>query len=401
MQAGSRELRIYLCIFIAQKPGPGQLVVMNPVIRIQLVNSVATELRRRLIQGELKGQLPGARLLAKALGVSVPTVCKALHQLHQEGFLTGGGDRKRWQTADLTQTGLKGALPAKRPATRPGRLLYVSTLPLSIERQTGVEVFAKILDLLGAKGWEVMYRAVPLVNARKPHRAWDDLLRFARPDALVVQGGSEVFGTWAVQNRLRTLFVGGEPGKSQLPMIMVRASIMLRQALERLFATGHRRILIPLCGRIPQFAENCRRQTREYALELGVDPEAVVFAESEYSSPELLAGAMRQHWRRYAPDALIIFDWREYLAASSFLKEASIAIPRDVSVVLLSHNPTMEWHLPTLCHFMHPVEEIARVCAKWVAGGKPMLGNGEVMEFRSKWVEGASIANRTKKARPE
>jgi DNA-binding LacI/PurR family transcriptional regulator len=181
---------------------------------------------------------------------------------------------------------------------------------------------------------------------------------------------------------------------------MVRASIMLRQALERLFATGHRRVLIPLCGRIPQFAENCRRQVRESALELGVDPEAIVFAESEYSSPEVLAGAMRQHWRKHAPDALIIFDWREYLAASSFLKETSIAIPRDVSVVLLSHNPTMEWHLPALCHFMHPVDEIARVCAKWVAGGKPMVGNGEVMEFRSKWVEGASIADRTKKARP-
>lgn len=373
---------------------------MNPVIRIQLVNSVATELRRRLIQGELKGRLPGARLLAKALGVSVPTVCKALHELHEEGLVTGGGDRKRWEAGDLTQTRPNGELPAKRPASRPGRLLYVSTLPLSIERQTGVEVFAKTLDLLSAKGWEVMYRGVPFVSARKPHRAWDDLLRFSKPDALVVQGGSEVFGLWAMQNQLRTLFVGGDSGSNPIPTIMVRASMMLRQVLERLFASGHRRVLIPLCGRIPQFAERCRNEVRECAMELGVGVEAVVFAESEYSSPEVLAGAMRQHWRKQAPDALIIFDWREYLAASSFLAEAGISIPRDVSVVLLSHNPTMDWHLPALCHFMHPVEEIAKACAKWVVGGKAMLGSGRVMEFQPRWVEGASIADRTKKARP-
>lgn len=400
MKAESSELRIYLCIFVAQNSNEGQFGRMNSIVRIQLVGTVATELQRRLIQGELKGRLPGARILAKALGVSVPTVCKALHQLQEEGFITGGGDRKRWEAADLTQANFRRAPAAKRSASRPGRLLYVSTLSLSTERQTGVEVFANILDLLSAKGWEVMYRAVPFVSARKPHRAWDDLLRFAKPDALVVQGGSEVFGTWAMQNQLRTLFVGGDSGRNQIPTIMVRASMMLRQALERLFASGHRRILIPLCGRIPQFAERCRRQTQECAVELGVDPAAIVFAESDYSTPEVLAAAMRQHWRKQAPDALIIFDWREYLAASSFLKEASISIPRDVSVVLLSHNPTMDWHLPALCHFMHPVEEIARSCAKWVISGKATLGNGPFMEFQPRWVDGASIADRTKKARP-
>jgi DNA-binding LacI/PurR family transcriptional regulator len=133
---------------------------------------------------------------------------------------------------------------------------------------------------------------------------------------------------------------------------------------------------------------------------MGVDPGAIVFAESDYSSPEVLAGAMRQHWRKLAPDALIIFDWREYLAVSSFLKEASIVIPKDLSVVLLSHNPTMDWHLPSLCHFMHPVEEIARASAKWVISGKPFIGGGQYMEFRPKWADGASIADHTKKARP-
>lgn len=351
--------------------------------------------------GDLSGNLPGARLLAKALGVSVPTICKALHKLHEEGVLVAGGDRKRWQVGDLKAPSANARSgSARHIGSHPGRLLFISSLPLSTERQSGVEVFTHILDMLGAKGWEVMHRSVPFVSARKPHRSWDELLRFSKPDAMIVMGGSEVFATWARQNQIRTLFVGGDSGKNLLPTIMVRVSIMLRQALERLISTGHRRILIPLCGRIPQFAEKCRKQTAECAADLGIDPACVVFAESEYSSPDVIAGALRQQWRKQAPDALIIFDWREYLAASSFLKEAAVSIPADVSVVLLSQNPTMDWHIPLLCHFAHPVEEIARASAKWVLHGKPLPGGGQFMEFNPRWVEGKSIANRTKKARP-
>lgn len=375
---------------------------MNSIVRTQLVDVVAIELHRRLVAGELKGRLPGARLLAKALGVSVPTVCKALHKLNEDGVLIGGGGRKRWQVGDLNEAAIRrGAASPRRSGSRPGKLLFVSALPLSTERQSGVEVFAHILDLLSAKGWEVTHRSVGFVSARKPHRAWDELLRFSKPDAMMVLGGSEVFGTWAVQNRIRTLFIGGETGRHEIPMVMVKASLMLRQALERLITTGHRRILIPLCGRIPKFTEGCKKQTLECAMELGVDPACIVHAESEYSSPEVLAAAMRQQWRKQAPDALIIFDWREYLAASHFLKDASVSIPNDVSVVLLSHNPTMDWHIPTLCHFMHPVEDIARACAKWALNGRPLAGNHHLLEFRPRWVEGNSIANRTKKARPE
>ncbi len=374
---------------------------MNSIVRTQLVDVVAAELHRRLVAGELKGRLPGTRLLAKALGVSVPTVCKALHKLREDGVLIGGGGRKRWQAGDLNVTAARiGTKSPRRVGTRPGKLMFVSAMPLSTERQSGVEVFAHVIDLLSSKGWEVTHRSVGFVSARKPHKAWDELLRFSKPDAMMVLGGSEVFGAWAMQHRIRTLFIGGESGRLGIPTVMVKASLMLRQALEKLISSGHRRILIPLCGRIPKFTENCKKQTLECAMELGVDPACVVHAESEYSSPEVLAAAMRQQWRKQAPDALIIFDWREYLAASHFLKEAGISIPNDVSVVLLSHNPTMDWHIPTLCHFMHPVEDIARACAKWALHGKPLPGNPQMLEFRPRWVEGNSIANRTKKARP-
>ena len=61
-----------------------------------------------------------------------------------------------------------------------------------------------------------------------------------------------------------------------------------------------------------------------------------------------------------------MLDWREFVAASGFFREARVEIPRDLSVVMLSQNPIMDWHSPAITHFEHPVKLMARTVAKWV-----------------------------------
>jgi hypothetical protein len=54
----------------------------------------------------------------------------------------------------------------------------------------------------------------------------------------------------------------------------------------------------------------------------------------------------------------------------------------------------MEWHMPRITHFEHPVKPMARMISKWVTeGNKPPAPQGSI-EVRARWVEGESVAAR-------
>lgn len=378
---------------------------MNPVIpRISLPEVVADELRRRLADGAFKDTLPGVRGLSKVLGVSVPTVCRALHLLEGEGLLDGGGGRRRRRVAAEKPAAEVARNARGGAAKRGGRLLFLSGHALGSERQSGVEVFAAILDLLGPKGWEVTHRVVGFGNTAKPRQAWDEMLRLNRPDALIVLNGTATLAKWASNQGLRTLFLGGESGDSGVPMLAIRTSSMLATALEKLVATGHERILLPMCGRTPTFVNACRKATHAWLIAAKVSPSRLIIAETPYAAPEVMADLIRAYWKKHSPDALISMDCREFVAASCAFKQLRVSIPEDVSVVNLSHNPSMSWHVPAISHFEHPVKQLARTAAKWVMdgkGGRVPSSRETFVEVRANWVEGGSILNRKQARRRE
>jgi DNA-binding LacI/PurR family transcriptional regulator len=127
-----------------------------------------------------------------------------------------------------------------------------------------------------------------------------------------------------------------------------------------------------------------------------MDAKSVSLPETSYSRPEVLVDLLRRHWRRQVPDAVVFLDWREFIAASGFFREAGILIPRDVSVILLSQNPDMDWHLPSITHLHHPVRAMARISARWVAAGKSGPAILPTTEVKAKWVEGQSVVSRRK-----
>jgi LacI family transcriptional regulator len=390
-----------LCNRIAQIPGHRQIARVQPIVKRGLVDEVAEALRGRLASGELKGMLPGVRLLAKTLGVSVPTICRALHQLEVEGALAGGGKSRRWRVPEnRAESGERTKLEGIRApgvagrADRRGRLLFLSSLSLSSERHAGVEVFAELLDQLGNSGWEIMHRVENYASAVQPRKSWDKLLKLTQPDAIVALGGTPAFGGWLQEKRIRSLFIGGDPGGSGVPVVAVSTSTMLHYALERLLSLGHRRILLPLCGRAPAFAARCHRVVAEAAVLTKRPREDIVIAETAYAGPEVIVDLMRRQWRKDPPDALIMLDSREFLAASGFFREAGVEVPRDLSVVVLSHNPIMDWHLPAITHFEHPVKLMARTVSKWVTQGRVSYTPEPLMEVRARWVDGQSVLHR-------
>jgi DNA-binding LacI/PurR family transcriptional regulator len=385
---------------IAQIESFGIIRNMDPILKKGLVGAVVVDLRERVANGELSGVLPGVRLLSKALGVSVPTVCKALHQLEEEGILTGSGGRRRWRISgsqggtDPEKKSSQKRQSTSKQGPRSGRLLFLAAMQLSSERHSGVEVFAELLDHLGASGWEVMHRVENFGSSKNPRKSWDELLKLAKPDAMVVLGGTPSLGMWAASRKLRTLFLGGDPGESGIPVLAVKVATMLKYALERLLSQGHQRILIPLCGRPKAFVSRCQMAATEIAAESNKPRDRIVIADTAYARPEVMVGLLRKQWRKQAPDALIFLDSRELLAADGFFREIGVEVPRDLSVVILSQNSILDWHQPTITHFEHPVKLMARTISRWVTHGRPSFDLESITEVRARWVEGKSVIAR-------
>lgn len=373
---------------------------MDLQLRRSLGESLADSIRDQIHSGRMGTRLPGVRLLAKTYGVSVPTVCKALHLLGGEGLLTGGG-RHHWRIAEsgIPRAGRKpksGSGPEKN--VRTARLLFLSTQPLGGEKFSGLEVFAELSDLLGSKGWEVIHRILPFNNRRKPRGTWNDLLKVTRPDAIIALSGTPELAKWIDGTGIRCLFLGGATDGTGIPVLAVSSGEMFREAVTRLVEMGHRSILAPFCDRQSGFVADCTRAMMEALEAAGLDRRTVVVAETPYARPDVVRNLLRRQWPRCRPDALLLVDWREFVAACAYLRENGLDIPRDLSVVILSHNSSMEWHIPPITHFELPVKRLAKVAAKWVTGGTlPKGGQGNRILIAPRWVEGGSVAARRTK----
>lgn len=366
---------------------------MNLIRKKTLVETVVLELRKHLGKGEMRESLPGVRLLSQTLGVSVPTVCKALQVLEAEGFLKSGGDRRRWRLANPS-SGVTEPLSVSALKTTSRRVLFLTPQPLGNGRFGGVEAFASLIDRLASSDWELVYRVEQFSDAKNPRRSWDQLMATMNPGAMIVLGGTPVLAKWAAKLPCRTLFLGGDPGSVGLPLIAVSLSMMLEEAAARLLAMGHRRILLPLCARLPYIVEKCSRVANNLNRAGIKQGNSFVLVESQYTGPEIIVNLLRKQWKNDPPDAVIFFDWREFLAASGFFNQAGIMIPRDVSVIILSQNTSMEWHLPSISHYEHPVKMISRSIARWVLDKNVRCDPGMFPEVKATWHEGNSVTTR-------
>lgn len=374
---------------IRQKP------IVNTELKKSLSSVLAEELRARISGGGLGPEMPGVRLISKAYGVSVPTASKAMQWLAEEGVLESRGGRRNWRVA--SGHGAPTSVTADRGVTRrgsKGNLLVLSAFGLGEERYTNSQFVTELLNALGATGWEARHRVLNFEHAKRPKRAWGELLKSMEPDAVVVVGGTDCVARWLAQQKVRSLFVGGDAGQTGIPLLALSAGEMYRRAVKHLLELGHRRILTSFCGRLPGFVERCTRAIQETLEESGADSGSMKIVETPYSGPEVTANLLRRNWPKYQPDALIFLDWREFLAASGFLREAGLTIPRDISVVILSHSSSMEWHIPRLSHFELPHRELARLAGRWVTDGKLPKSIRNLVRVTPRWVEGDSIAKR-------
>ncbi len=349
-----------------------------------------------LISGARPGDpMPSLRAIALRFNVSVPTVSAAFSRLEAEGVVQSGGERRRWKVGEAVglvgqkSTARKGAMPPKEK-----KLLYLTSFPMREWKSSAMEVHASLAAALTAEGWQLVHRVTGHGQAKHSHKSWDELLHEVQPDAMVALTGNRVLAGWAIQQPTRMLFLGGTCDPYPLPMVKIGISGPLEELIGRLIDLGHRHIALPLCGRNPEFVQAMKAVIRRSLAARSGSGAEVHELVTPYSTPDVLYDALRKHWRQHRPDALILFDWREFVTAGSFFRDAGVSMPEDLSVALLSNDNSMSWHVPKLAHYEFNTMKLAKAVVRWTVNGARTASSDLTITLRATWREGGSLRDR-------
>lgn len=145
--------------------------------------------------------------------------------------------------------------------------------------------------------------------------------------------------------------------------------MMVDDAMQRLIALGHRRIVLPLCERPPTFASAIKEVVQKRLEAAGVTYVASYHTpESEYMTPEVTWRMMEAAFARTAPTALVFLDRKELVTTSCLLSKLGVRVPEDLSVILLNEQMEADWFVPKLACFRFPIKRLAGTLATWVEG---------------------------------
>lgn len=352
-------------------------------------DEVYEELRTACLNGKWKAKLPGARTLGASLGVSPPTVLKAMAVLATEGILLRTGNNKAYQV------NTQFSKHHQNHANSRGKSILILTPSLMEElNQTTSRVVKRLKSSLTDQGWKMKELVIDYINAKKPHDSWDRMIDIDVNTPIIAVNGTPAIADWAARHNMRILFIGGLLGGRNGTVIAVSSTTIAIKAIESLIALGHRRIILPLNGRPEELKASLKSALKSRIESLGeVYQTSYHNPESPYFSREIVRDTMMMYAKSTLPTAIIFLDWRELLAAYCYLSELGMKVPKDVSLILLNDQSEAEWFSPELTRFTFPLDGFVKALKKWLTEPNPQ--SQEVL-LQPTLIKGASIAPSSK-----
>lgn len=358
---------------------------MLEIARIGLAETTAAAIHAQIKAGRWQGRLPGARRLAEESHVSQPTVLAALNLLAGKGIITGG-KRRAYRIADATEN-----FGVVKPPEGPRRVIILTHVDLGELPATARRGIDALRALLVRRKWQVEVRNFDFVHCKRPRRAWDHLVPLDPRIPLIGVFGRPPLAQWAARHGMRIAFFGGIRGELNVPMVGVKSALLVEEAVTRLTALGHSRIVMPLCDRPVSFSTALKE-----AFSKGLEAAATPFVpsyhtpESDYMTPEVMWRILEGAFARAVPTALVFLDWKEMVTATSLLSKLGLRVPGDVSLVLLNEQMEADWFVPKLTCFRFPVKRMATMLADWVDGKESKAG--PLAPMSAQFDPGATIA---------
>jgi hypothetical protein len=299
---------------------------------LSVTEQLVEHLRESITKGELSGNMPGVRRLARSLGVSSNTVIAATLQLEREGFLTpqGHGRRSMIMIPDHVQ----------RPAFKVTLLLYERVdveldYVVDLQRRLKedghrVRVADKSLVELG-----MSVSRVARMASRTDTDAW---VVFSAPQEILEWFSQQAKPTFALFGRFRRLPIAAI-GLDKVPAF--------RSAVARLAELGHRRIVLlqPKHNRQP-IPARLIRESLEVMEKYGIKTGAYNTPDWE-QNPAGLRKRLDSLFAVSPPTAIILDRPNELIAAQLHLARRGILAPRDVSLIS-DDDPAFEWCEPSV-----------------------------------------------------
>jgi DNA-binding LacI/PurR family transcriptional regulator len=252
------------------------------------------------------------------------------------------------------------------------------------------ETLSFLQQMLAGTAWEVRHRVLGYGFSENRGNQWDRMLAAERPDAMVAWSGRPALAGWAARRNLRTLFLGGATEGNKVAMFGVRSADMVGHAVDELLSRGHRRLFLPLCNRPPTMVKAVREAVARPLRALGIKGNAKDWTPaSPYEGGQVIEAMVLQALHAaQRPTGWIFFDWREFLAATCAFRDLGLRVPDDLSVIVLSSDPAMEWFWPAPAHFRQPLETMAKATVEWMLDEAAC----ESRYFAADWFPGSSIA---------
>lgn len=338
-------------------------------------SQLADELRRRIASGEISGNMPGLRKLMADFGVTRTVVEGALAELLRTGDLKSRGAskamepvRRRTQAKDTRGT------------------LLVFDRPPELRNGNHREIFLAVEAALPGPVTRLSLDSHDTPVAKTVRR----ILECHQPRVVIMDHRGEVADRLAAAGRIVVASSPASPPE-QASLIGVGHEQLVRGAISRAFAAGHRRVSFVLWRRKPEVAAQMRAWIAEEYAKAGYrhapEFDAPVVADR---SPEALHACLGELLRHTPPTALVTSDFPQWLGTVTALARSGLRVPRDISLVCLCANPEWETATPTQAHFKYPVSGYAgavRAALDAAAAGKPQR---KIM-LAAEWVPGESL----------
>lgn len=361
---------------------------MQPLERSNLVDQTEAALLAGIRAGQWKGTLPGVRMLCKVLQISSPTLKIATNRLLQRGVLVSKGPRRRFEISPE----IHSVLPRRSRSAageRTRRVLCLTDNDLPQMTHHRLQTLSRLR--LECPHWDLRHHVVPSTHASGHHQQWDRLLDIEKPDAMVIFGGRPAIAQWSHERHIPTVFVGGDHGQFQLPIIGASPLGPVADSLAALIQQGHHDICMPmfdLSSRVVEAQRNIFRTALEKAGH-HFDPSWNT-PSAQQKDPDVMLNTLTLISRTRLPTAIIAMSWEELVAVLSFLQSRRLAIPHDVSIISLGTSSSGIWFRPKITHFEYSIARIIRNVKRWIDHDFPPPTTRLIIP--SRMIRGESVA---------
>jgi LacI family transcriptional regulator len=322
--------------------------------------------------------LPGERVLCQKLGVSRPTIRKALEVLKTDGTLQVSHGKQRTITA-------RPDLSSKPPKCTVAILLRLNEHGLS---PTAGRLADELKPLLQEADLDLEIYSHNNLFSSQPEHALATLTRNSKIAAWILISCPHPVHQWFFNHGLPTIVAGSCDESVLLPSIDLDYRAVCRHAAGQLLAKGHQRIGLIISDRniagdvaseagfFEAVANSQRKSIQPMVIKHNATPEGLYRRlESCFNNGTL-------------PTGLLVAKPLDVLTTLSFLHNHNLRVPNEISLIARDHAPMLDAIIPKIAGYRFHRDRMVRQISQLVIqaatqGGIPFSQRKLIPDFEA------------------